>query len=144
MSFTSWHNYGFGICTDEIETDVEHLQKLLEKAPELEGKIKHWLADCGIDDPTWDDYMEYDQDSCLGLATILKEVIFEAEGIEMTACDDYDGHRFLIYKPQYPWEIQPDEMQLTEDKLEALFNRYISILTDAPIDVESQEVENGG
>ena len=94
MSYITWHYYGFGICTDAIQTkDVERLQALLAKAPELEKEIQKWLTECGIEDPVWDDYMEYDQDYSLGLATIMKEVILEAEGIEMTACDSYDAGR---------------------------------------------------
>ena len=145
MSFTTWHNYGIGICTDEIKTqDVGRLQALLAKAPELEDKIQQWLADCGVENPTLQDYMDYDQDCCLGLATILQQVILEAEGIDMTACDNFDGCVFLIYQPQYPWELQHRETQLTEDSLAQLFYRYVSILTDDPVPVERREVENGG
>lgn len=145
MSYITWHYYGFGICTDAIQTkDVERLQALLAKAPELEKEIQKWLTECGIEDPVWDGYMEYDQDYSLGLATIMKEVILEAEGIEMTACDSYDAGRFLIYEPRYPWKMKPLEMQLTEDKLKALFSRYVSILTDTPIEVDYQALANGG
>lgn len=145
MSFVSWHNYGIGVCTDDIETeDVERLRALLAKAPKLEEKVRQWIASSGIKDPTWEDYMEYDQDYYLGLTTILKEVILEAEGIEMTACDNFDGKQFLIYPPKYPWKQNQLEMQLTENALAALFNRYISILTVDPIEVKTREVENGG
>lgn len=145
MSYITWHYYGFGICTDDIQTkEVERLQALLAKAPKLAKKLQKWLAERGVEVPVWDDYLEYDQNYCLGLATIMKEVILEAEGIEMTACDGYDSGRFLIYEPQYPWKMKPLEMQLTEDKLKALFSRYVSILTDTPIEVKYRALENGG
>jgi len=65
--------------------------------------IHEWLSKSEITEPVWDDYMEYDQDFCLGLATILKKVIEEAEEIQMTACDDFDSVTYLLYSPSYPW-----------------------------------------
>ena len=70
---------------------------LLDLAPKFKAKIEGWLSEREIQEPSWDDYMEFDQDFCLGLATILNEIIVEAEGIELTACDDYDGITYLLY-----------------------------------------------
>lgn len=145
MSFTAWHNYGYGICVDDIKgNDVERLQKLLELAPKVKSKIEGWLSELAIKEPSWDDYMEFDQDYYLGLATILKEVIVEAEGIELTACDNYDGITYLLYQPIYPWNMKDSDRSLTKEKVAGLFRRYASILTDAPIEVDDQAVENGG
>ena len=83
MSYTSWHNYGYGIRVDDIVcSDVERLEQLLTTAPDFSAKLHGWLSETGINEPVWEDYMEYDQDFCLGLATILKEVIEETEGIQ--------------------------------------------------------------
>lgn len=36
MSYISWHNYGYGICTDDItERSIERLKNLLALAPEF-------------------------------------------------------------------------------------------------------------
>lgn len=103
MSYTSWHNYGYGIRVDDIVcSDVERLEQLLTTAPDFSAKLHGWLSETGINEPVWEDYMEYDQDFCLGLATILKEVIEETEGIQMTACDDYNSVTYLLYQPSYP------------------------------------------
>ena len=144
MSFQVWIDYGIGICTDEIPENVERLEALLALAPTFREKVCQWLSDCQIEKPVWDDYMEFDQDFSCRLATILKEVIAEVEGIELTACCNYDGNRYLLYQPRYPWELKPCELELTEEAVHALFDRYISVLTDAPITVEAQGVENGG
>ena len=88
--------------------------------------------------------MEFDQDCHLGLATILSEVIAEVEGINLTACDDYDGNAYLLYKPMYPWQMGDTDCGQTEEKIVGIFRRYISILTDTPIEIDYQEVENGG
>lgn len=145
MSFSTWHNYGYGICVDEIDTrDVKPLGKLLAMAPKFREKIKGELSDAGIKRPTWDDYMNWDVDYYLGLATILKEVIEEAEGISMTACDNYDNEKYLLYQPKYPWELADSERNLTEEQVKDIFDRYVCILMPRPISVDYQEVENGG
>ena len=145
MSYDIWHNYGYGICVDDIgEENIERLQTLLLQAPEVKAKIESWLTERKIKAPSWDDYMEFDQDCHLGLATILSEVIAEVEGINLTACDDYDGNAYLLYKPMYPWQMGDMDCGLTEEKIVGIFRRYISILTATPIEIDYQEVENGG
>lgn len=145
MSYSTWHNYGYGICVDDINTqDVERLQALLELAPKFKAEIENWLSKQEIQEPSWDDYMEFDQDFCLGLATILKEVIAEAEEIDLTACDNYDSKGYLLYQPMYPWDMRESDRGLTKEKVAELFHRYVSILTDTPIEVDDQAVENGG
>lgn len=145
MSYDTWHNYGYGICVDDIgEENIERLQTLLLQAPEVKAKIESWLTERKIKAPSWDDYMEFDQDYHLGLATILSEVIAEAEGINLTACDDYNGNVYLLYKPMYPWQMSNMDCGQTEEKIVGIFRRYINILTDTPIEIDYQEVENGG
>lgn len=145
MSYHTWHNYGYGICVDDIqEQSVQRLQALLKLAPKLDGKIRAWLSDLSVTEPDWDDYMEFDRDYYLGLATILQQVIEEADGLCLTACDDSNGRTYLIYQPRYPWEITEKERDLTEDKLNELFSRYVSMLTDDPIDIDTQDAANGG
>ena len=115
MSYTTWHNYGYGICVDDIKTrDVTRLESMLKLAPNLDREIHRWLEECSISEPVWDDYMEFDQDFMLGLATILQKVIEEAD------------------------------RDLTEEHLAAMFGRYVGMLTDEVVDVDYQEVENGG
>ncbi len=145
MSYSTWHNYGYGICVDDIKAqDVSRLRALLELAPEFKTKIEGWLSESEVEEPSWDDYMEFDQDFQLGLATLLKEVIEETEGITLTACDDYDAVTYLLYQPTYPWKITDAERDLTKERLNDIFARYVRVLTDDPIDIDYQEVENGG
>lgn len=103
MNYCTWHTHGYGIKVSEIkDCPVERLQVLLASAPKFHGEIQKWLIECEITKPTYGDYLEFDQDFLLGLATILKEVIAEVESITLTACDDYDGQTYLVYEPVYP------------------------------------------
>lgn len=145
MSYTTWHTYGYGIrVSDILEKDVQRLEKLISLAPKYQAEIEEWLVECGIPEPAYEDYLEFDQDYMLGLATILKEVILEAEGIELTACDGYDGDEYLLYCPDYPWNQAKRKQLESEAAVEKLFQKYVPILTDEPITVEYRSVENGG
>lgn len=145
MSYTSWHNYGYGIRVDDIVcSDVERLEQLLAMAPEFSAKLHRWLSESEITEPTWNDYMDYDQDFYLGLATILKEVIEESEGIQMTACDDCNSYSYLLYQPTYPWRMTDRDWNLTEEQVVEIVGRYVRVLTSEPVEIDYQAVENGG
>lgn len=145
MSYNTWHTYGYGVCVSEIkEPPVDLLQNLISMASVYQRKIQEWLDDCEISEPTYEDYMEFDQDFGLGLATILKEVISEAENIELEACDSYDEKTYLLYCPEYPWNQTGHKQLTTEEAAIELFQKYVSVLTDEPIDIDYQSVENGG
>lgn len=88
--------------------------------------------------------MDYDDDNQLGLATILRIVIEECEGIHLVACDDFAGREYLIFHQQYPWNMNTKELAMTKERLDKLFAKYISILTDEPLVIDYQVVENGG
>jgi len=145
MSFKTWHTYGYGICTDHIgECSIERLEKLLHKAPDLRDEIHQWMTESDIEAPTWDDYMNFDQDYYLGIATILREVIAESEGLELTACDDFEGSKFLLFTKAHPWELKWREKFLSEKRVAKIIGKYVRILTDQPVEIAYYEVENGG
>lgn len=145
MSYQSWHIYGYGICVSKLQNvTVEKLRVLLSMAPEYRAKVENWLKESEISEPTVEDYYDFDQDYYLGLATILKEVIQEADHIEFTACDDYDGAEYLLFEPLYPWQIREEERFLTEEKIAKLLRKYIQMLSDSVLEIEYQSVENGG
>lgn len=145
MSYSTWHTYGYGICVDHIkECSVERLEKLLSMAPEYQKDLHAWLEECEITEPTLDDYLDFDQNYNLGLAAILKDIIREAENIELTACDDFNCREYLIYEASYPWHFSKTKILPSEKAAKELFRKYISILTDEPIIIEYQGVENGG
>lgn len=87
---------------------------------------------------------EFDEDCGLGLATMLREVILEAEGVELTSCNDYDGNTYLLYEPNYPWWLKDSEKNLTETDICSLLAKYVSIITDELIAVDYRNPENGG
>lgn len=145
MSYSTWHNYGYGIYADEIGTvPVERLQALIHLAPKFEREVAAWLRECEIDKPKVCDYFEFDTDNHGGYATILQRVIKENENLELLYCDDFDGKDYLIFPPVYPWSMTENEKGVTEEQLLVIFTKYIAVLTDKPVTVNYQSVGNGG
>ena len=145
MSYHTWHNYGYGICTDKLETaEVSRIQALIRCAPEYEKMANKLLQDRGISEPTADDYLELEINGSYGIASILLDVILEAENLLFTACDDYNSNHYLLYMPSYPWHLQKKEHSLTEEAVRQIFTKYVSILSDEVLEVDYESVENGG
>ena len=145
MSYQTWHTYGYGVCTEKIQIrSVEDLEKLISLAPKYEMEIKEWLAGNEIEKPTIDDYLEYDEDEYCKLASILKAVIFEVEEVEFTACNNFDGENYLIYEPSYPWHMSKADSSMTEERIEEMLRKYISIVTNQMPEMDYQSVGNGG
>ncbi len=145
MGYSTWHNYGYGICTDKMKVDsVERLEALLACAPQYRKSIHEWFEDCEITDPTVDDYWEFDEYERFGIATIMREVIQEAEGIEFLSTDDCDCRAYLVYPPSYPWNLRKEEANLTEQAIVQILSKYVNIVSDTELDIEYYSIENGG
>lgn len=149
MSFRTWITYGYGICFNEpIDTTVEKVERLLDHAPKLRSSVHQYLRTVLEEgkEPTLENYMEYDKMYHAGIAYLVAKTIYEAENIEITIADDFDGNGYLMYCPDYPWVIRkrPREYQLTEEGLDDIFRKYINILTDQEYGIDYQEAENGG
>jgi hypothetical protein len=154
MSYSTWHDYGYGICVDDIETTANKVFNLVHLAPNFTKEFYEWIETFREDgDPqsiaeliTMDDINEYDDDSCCicGLGVIMKRVINECEGIDLLICDDFNGYNYLIFSMKYPWYMSEKEKNMTEKDVYDMFDKYVSILTDEFISIDYQEVENGG
>lgn len=144
----SYHTYsvdGYGFSVDDIDTTAAKIRRLLISAPEFDREVRNDLKDIGVITPTLDDYLEFDQEYDSGLAYILQQVIKEAENIDLVIADDFDCEWYVLLCPAYPWEDIPKEQKsLSIEKVTEIFNRYISILTDSPVPIGYQSVENGG
>ena len=149
MGYQTWIDYGYGVNASAIpDSSVEQLRALLNHAPQFRAQIEEWFTQMEIAEPTYENYMEYFEHDTLGLpaglAFILSKVILEAEGIELLACSNFEGDQYLIYLPSYPWTLAEADKTLTQERIDEILTRYISILTDEPIEIDYQSVENGG
>lgn len=159
MSYKTWHEYGYGIVVDDVRESadqnftVEKLLNFIHCAPKLEERYLKWLHanyDSEVTDELYEDIgvnelLEYEGDCCYcGLAPIMREVILENEGIDLYVCDDFDGVQYLLYLPSYPWFIKDAEKNLAEEDITEIFRKYVSMLTDKPVNIDYLECQNGG
>ena len=145
MSYQTWHNYGFGISTELLEaTDVSRIKALIHRAPSYEATVTNLFQDIGIIEPIADDYLELERNNSYGIASIMADVIEEAENLLLTACNNFDGTNYLLYMPSYPWGLRAHETSLTEERVREIIEKYAAILSDEPVEVGYESVENGG
>ena len=63
MGYQTWHNYGYGIRTDNIKTTADKMAELIKLAPKFAEEVKNnFIEHYETDTPTMDDYLDYDQD----------------------------------------------------------------------------------
>ena len=145
MSYHTWHTYGYGIRTDDIKVkSVESLQALLALAPLAQQDFKEWFETNEIETPTLEDYYEYEDNDGCRLAAVLRMVVLETEGVDLTACNDFEDRDYLIYEPIYPWGLTETDKTMTKEKLNTIFHKYLSMITDEVPEFGYQEAENGG
>lgn len=147
MSYRTWHTYGIGFCVDDIKTTPARLLELAALDYETLLSVEDYLVECfedgyKIEELTMEDFCDLEGDFCeRGVSYVLSRVI---EEIPVVYVDDYNGTPYILYCPTYPWNLTKNEIDLTREKLEEIFEKYISILTDDVVDIDWQEVENGG
>ena len=145
MSFHTWHTYGYGVEMTNVTCDSpDRIKLLLSVAPEFAKEVNEWFEQNEIKEPTVDDYLEFDEDYHLGLAYILQQVILEAEGTELVACDDFDGRIYLLYEQSYPWDMSDKDKTLKERDIACILVRYLTFLTSEKIPIDYYSPENGG
>ena len=137
----TYHIYGFGVDLSQLgNVSLDRLEQLIGMAPVLESKILKWFKEENINKPKLEDYYEFDEEN-LGLPTLLKEVIFELEGVDLTACEDLNNKAFLLYESKYPWNMTPVDCFMTPERLSSLYRKYIKIISDSDYDIECHSVE---
>ena len=148
MGYHSWTVDGYGICVDDIETTTEKILKLASMKPGVLKDVREYLDEYfdgqGYMDETltmevFDDLVG-DYFEC-GVAYILCQVIDE---ITVEYADDYNGTQYILYTPTYPWKMDNRDKSLKQEDVEAVFRKYVSVLTDKPIKITYYSVENGG
>lgn len=148
MSYHTWTTYGIGFCVDDIDTTPEKLLALAAMKPKVLEDVREYLNDIfdgeeyKDEDLTIEDFDELEGDYCeRGVTYVLYKVIDE---ISIVFADDYNGTPYLLYCPHYPWNMSDKEKDLKYEDIVNIFAKYIKILTDMPVAIDHQAVENGG
>lgn len=143
MSYQIYITYGYGICVSDLkEPTLKSITDIISVAPIYRKSILDVLNNKV--NPTIDDVYEMLEYEHLGIAEIFAEVIQECENVELTACDDFDGKTYLVYEPCYPWNLPESDRNITQNTIECIIKKYISMYTDESLEFDYQCVENGG
>lgn len=143
MSYQIYITYGYGICVSDLkEPTLKSITDIISVATIYRKSILDVLNK--KDNPTIDDVYEMLEYEHLGIAEILAEVIQECENVELTACDDFDGKTYLVYEPCYPWNLPESDRNITQNTIERIIKKYVSMYTDEFLEFDYQRVENGG
>jgi hypothetical protein len=148
MSYHTWTTYGIGFCVDDIDTTPEKLLALAAMKPKVLEDVREYLNDIfdgeeyKDEDLTMEDFDELEGDYCeRGVTYVLYRVIDE---IRVVFADDYNGTQYILYCPHYPWNMNDNEKDLKYEDIVNIFAKYIRMLTDKPVEIDHQSVENGG
>lgn len=152
MSYSTWITYGYGVRIDDIKTTPKRVLELAKLKPKLYENLREYFKDYNMDDITMEDFDNLEDHPVFmdspftynidGVAGIIEEVINEE--LPVVFADNYDGEQYILYCPNYPWNMGEFQKNLTEEKVKDIFNKYVKILTDEPVKVDYYDVENGG
>ena len=156
MSIQTWHNYGFGINVDKIQTTDEKLRTYIDEHPLLKNEIMSYICDendCSVNNTnTQNDvlaqlYSEYGIEQLdelykyytnNGLNGIIGEAIEEETGISLVSCyDNNSDESFVIMPSYYPWEVNNNPILKTinsEEDIKTIFANSLSHLTNQTLD----------
>lgn len=147
MSMEVINREGFGFNSQDVmlNTTKAKVEKMLltvlddEEAIKWYEKNKEYFKednDCELCElMEW--YGIYFDDGCIyGLSALLKQVIFKFEGINVQICPDENKGCFILYLPSYPWKLTEKEKAITKEDLKKIYQKYISQLTDKPIEID--------
>ena len=149
MSYHVWSTDGFGFCVSDIETTPAKLLELASLRPEVLSDVRAYLADYFNGEEYKDEdltmeafdevegaYGEY------GVAAVLYQVIWQ--DFDATVVSNFNGDWYILYTPKYPWTLSALDKELTKERLIEIYNEYIRVLTDKPVEITFCTVENGG
>lgn len=154
MSFYSYHIYGIGVNVDEVPIDETLLIDAI-KASHIKENIAEEFdriyAECNSDiEQTCDEISEeLFETASNGIATIIARLIEEQNpGLCLVDCQDFVGNRYIVYAPDYPWQMNDFDKSLTETKLQAIFIDFLNTITKPTEEITNDiidyyAVENG-
>lgn len=156
MSMQSWHNYGFGINVDKIQTTDEKLRAYIDRHPQLKTEIISYICNengCSNDGADTENsvltqlYSEYGIEQLdelykyytdEGINGIIREAIEEETGIPLVSCCNCNSEEsFVIMPSYYPWEVNNNPILQTinsEKNIKAIFANSLSHLTNQTLD----------
>ena len=155
MSYKTWIVYGYGFNVGEIKTNcyrVKELAKLSSNyADDVNDILHEKFGEQAKDDEflktqdAYDAFANYDFEYSVGLSGLIGDLFADViKEFTVTYTTNYEGDGFVLFEQTFPWFLSEKEKILTHLDVASIFRKYIAILTDQKIVIDTQEVENGG
>lgn len=61
----------------------------------------------------------------------------------LATTEEGDCNEYLLLAKKFPWQMTEREKSLTQSELDAIFDKYVSVLTDEPIEIQYMELDLG-
>lgn len=121
-----WFSYvGYGIGVDELKkASMEGIRELAKHCTSHSQKL---VSECDNVEEVNNTPFDVDCDE-YGVAGLFIDAVFYNEQVPLIVVYA-DSEPCILYEPSYPWQTRFDgEKDLTEDKLEQIFVKYMDIL----------------
>lgn len=151
MSYSTWHNYGYGI-SDFKTINWNKLESLvLEESSLFEKLIDNFKENAD----NYSDFIEYlkDEETVSEVLEdtylnstpllILQKIIEAKHNIRLAVVDDFDCNCYLILCEGSPWNFNDTERSLTCEELSKILKQYCEAI-DGNFDFGHWSVGNGG
>lgn len=75
-----------------------------------------------------------------GIPAALAEAIANSEGITIYGIKATDGHDYLIFPMQLPWEMKSRDRTMSGNMICSIFSKHISRIIGVSIDIECETI----
>lgn len=118
MSYQSWHDYGYGIKTDNLITNADKIRNLLVLAPSIQQELEQTrlgddnLRNTPYEALTLEDFEilseqnNYNNGNSNCIAGLITTIIYtHTNGIPVVHVTNYDDCNYIIIQATYPWNM---------------------------------------
>ena len=121
---------GYGVYSTNYTPQLDGLKFLISMTTELQNELKEYFEEVGINNPTIDDFNEWDlDDGYLGWHGIIARAMNEIEEIQSIACiSDDNGQVVVMFREGCPWSFTKKENMLSRTDVDEIFNKYYSVV----------------
>lgn len=154
MSYETWHDYGVGFKVENVETTLSRILDLVACAPDFQQQFESEIGDTVANLKTNTEMtvkdinkMMLELDTKASYGVIFAAVVSELEDIRLECVDDINGNHYVIFPQRLPWCYYFKERNMSEEKIQEIFTKYLQYLTRQPLEEIGygyQQIENGG
>lgn len=170
MSFSIWHDYGYGIDNYELKRNKSKITKetvndLIDKCSQTPQELyERWQEDRCVEESTFfDDDGNFSQELFIKnvvnntteekprdeyICMLIQNAIQNKYNIRLDIIateSEYNTYNFALFLHEtYPWYMNKEEKELTEEKLHQIINEFTQIVYKNPVKLSEISIENCG